>query len=105
MLSTQKCILCNVVTDLSLHYLSKVTILVVKNMERDDIKFITKTLNCLLIYNIEHFREEKLGHVDIMEEVLVGDDRILKVTGKNNMGQTTIVLIEGLNQLVLDEAK
>jgi T-complex protein 1 subunit delta len=47
--------------------------LVVKDMEMDDIEFITSTLNCLSITNIEHFREEKVGHVDIMEDVIVGD--------------------------------
>ncbi|KAF9593920.1 hypothetical protein IFM89_026163 [Coptis chinensis] len=56
-------------TDLSLHYLSKAKILVVKDVERDDIEFITKTqLNCLPIANIEHFREEKMGRLDCVEE-------------------------------------
>ena len=57
----QKNILWDVITDLSLHYLSKEKILVIKDVERDEIEFITKTLNCLPIDNIEHFREEKLG--------------------------------------------
>lgn len=101
----QKSILRDAVTDLSLHYLSKAKILVVKDVERDDIEFITKTLNCLPIANIEHFREEKLGHADIVEEVTVGDDRIVKVTGIKNMGRTTTVLVRGSNLLVLDEAE
>lgn len=101
----QKSILRDAVTDLSLHYLSKAKILVVKDVERDDIEFITKTLNCLPIANIEHFREEKLGYADIVEEVTVGDDRIVKVTGIKNMGRTNTVLVRGSNQLVLDEAE
>ena len=100
---TRRSILHDDLTDLLLHYLSKVEILVVKDVERDDIEFITKNLNCLLITNIQYFREEKLGHVDIVEEVMARDDRFVKITGIKNMGYTTIVLVTESNLLVLDE--
>ena len=61
MLLIQKSILHDAVTDLSLHYLKKAKIVVVKDTERDDIEFITKTLNCLPIANIEHFRKRSWG--------------------------------------------
>ncbi|KAK8483410.1 hypothetical protein V6N13_034458 [Hibiscus sabdariffa] len=89
----QKSILRDAVTDLSRHYLAKAKIMVIKDVERDDIEFITKTLNCLLIANIEHFRAEKLGHADLVEEVSLGDGKIVKVTGIKDMGKTTTVLI------------
>jgi chaperonin GroEL (HSP60 family) len=73
----QKSILRDAVTDLSLHYLAKAKILVVKDVEREDIEFISKTLNCLPIANVEHFRTEKLGHADLVEEVSVGSGRVL----------------------------
>jgi len=73
----QKSILRDAVTDLSLHYLAKAKILVVKDVEREDIEFISKTLNCLPIANVEHFRAEKLGHADLVEEVSVGSGRVL----------------------------
>jgi hypothetical protein len=73
----QKSILRDAVTDLSLHYLAKAKILVVKDVEREDIEFISKTLNCLPIANIEHFRTEKLGRADLVEEVSVGSGRVL----------------------------
>ncbi|XP_020097529.1 T-complex protein 1 subunit delta [Ananas comosus] len=101
----QKSILRDAVTDLSLHYLAKAKILVVKDVERDDIEFITKTLNCLPIANIEHFREDKLGHADLVEEVPVGDGRIVKITGIKDMGRTATVLVRGSNLLVIDEAE
>ncbi|KAH9545897.1 hypothetical protein CY35_12G070300 [Sphagnum magellanicum] len=101
----QKSILRDAVTDLSLHYLAKAKILVVKDVEREDIEFISKTLNCLPIANIEHFRTEKLGRADLVEEVSVGSGRIVKVTGIKNMGRTTTVLVRGSNALVLDEAE
>ncbi|KAL0429521.1 UNVERIFIED_CONTAM: T-complex protein 1 subunit delta [Sesamum radiatum] len=102
----QKSILRDAVTDLSLHYLAKAKILVIKDVERDEIEFITKTLNCLPIANIEHFRAEKLGYADLVEEVPLGDGgKIVKITGIKNMGRTTSVLVRGSNQLVLDEAE
>ncbi|PWA34269.1 hypothetical protein CTI12_AA620730 [Artemisia annua] len=101
----QKSILRDAVTDLSLHYLAKAKILVIKDVERDDIEFITKTLNCLPIANIEHFRAEKLGFADMVEEVSCGDGKIVKITGIKDMGRTTNVLVRGSNQLVLDEAE
>lgn len=75
-LLVQKSILRDAVTDLSLHYLAKAKILVIKDVEREDIEFISKTLNCLPIANIEHFRAEKLGHADLVEEVPVGNGRV-----------------------------
>ncbi|CAL9749958.1 unnamed protein product [Musa acuminata subsp. burmannicoides] len=101
----QKSILRDAVTDLSLHYLAKAKILVIKDVERDEIEFVTKTLNCLPIANIEHFREEKLGFANCVEEVSVGDGKIVKITGIKDMGRTTTVLVRGSNQLVLDEAE
>ncbi|KAF6151702.1 hypothetical protein GIB67_001985 [Kingdonia uniflora] len=102
----QKSILRDAVTDLSLYYLAKAKILVVKDVERDDIEFITKTLNYLPIANIGHFREEKLGRADCVEEVSLGDGgKIVKISGIKDMGRTTTVLVRGSNQLVLDEAE
>ncbi|KAF7086500.1 hypothetical protein CFC21_089786 [Triticum aestivum] len=89
----QKSILRDAVTELSLHYLAKAKILVVKDVERDEIEFITKTLNCLPIANIEHFREDKLGYADVVEEVSAGDGKIVKITGIRDMGRTATVLV------------
>ncbi|BBN14746.1 T-complex protein 1 subunit delta [Marchantia polymorpha subsp. ruderalis] len=104
-LLVQKSILRDAVTDLSLHYLAKAKILVVRDVEREDIEFISKTLNCLPIANIEHFRAEKLGQADLVEEIHVGSGSIVKATGIKNMGRTTTILVKGSNALVLDEAE
>ncbi|CAF1931839.1 BnaCnng40870D [Brassica napus] len=57
----EKSILGDVVTDLSLHYLTQAKIMAIKDVERYEIEFVTKILNCFLIPNIEHFRAENLG--------------------------------------------
>ena len=50
---------------------AKAKIMVVRDIERDDIEFITKTLNCLPIAHVDHMKPEKLGHADRVDEVQV----------------------------------
>ena len=100
----QKSILRDAVTDLSLMYLAKAKIMVVKDIEREDIEFISKSLNCLPISNIDHFKEEKLGTAGLVEELQLGSGKVVKVTQVANPGKTATVLVRGSNKLVLEEA-
>lgn len=50
---------------------AKAKILVVRDIERDDIEFISKTLGCLPIAHVDHMRPEKLGHAGLVEEQTV----------------------------------
>ncbi len=43
----------------------------VRDIERDDIEFISKTLGCLPIAHVDHMRPEKLGHAGLVEEKTV----------------------------------
>src|SRR5437870_10608682 len=65
----QKSILRDAVNDLSLHFLSKLKILVVKDIEREEIKFICKSTGCKPIADIESFSEDKLGYAELVDEV------------------------------------
>mmetsp|Transcript_38155 Transcript_38155/g.73180 ORF Transcript_38155/g.73180 Transcript_38155/m.73180 type:complete len:544 (+) Transcript_38155:102-1733(+) len=100
----QKSILRDATTEMALHYLAKAKILVVRDVERDEIEFVTKTLNCLPITHVDNFRQEKMGFADLVEEVSVGSGKIVKITGIQNMGKTATVLVRGSNKLVLEEA-
>lgn len=100
----QKSILRDATTDLSLHYLAKAKIMVVRDVERDEIEFIAKTLNLLPVAHIDNLKPEKLGQADLVEEVACGNGRVVQVTGIKNKGPTATVLLRGSNQLVLDEA-
>lgn len=46
---------------------AKAKIMVVRDIEREDIEFISKTLHCLPIAHIDHMKPEKLGHVSIAQ--------------------------------------
>jgi len=84
--------------------LAKLNILVVKDIEREDIEFITKTLGCQPIASIEGFTKEKLGSAQLVEEISTGDGKVVKITGVPNPGKTVSILIKGSNKLVIDEA-
>lgn len=100
----QKSILRDAVTDLSLHYLAKAKIMVVRDIERDDIEYVSKTLGCQPIAHVDHMKPEKLGRASYAGEEPCGSGSIVKITGIENMGQTATVLVRGSNKLVLEEA-
>lgn len=100
----QKSILRDAVNDLSLHFLSKMKILVVKDIERDDIEFISRTLGCKPVAHVDSFTPDKLGSAGLVEEVTVGHgNKIVRITEPATPGRTVSVVVRGSNQLVLDE--
>ncbi|KAI8113806.1 hypothetical protein M9435_003798 [Picochlorum sp. BPE23] len=101
----QKSILRDAVTDLSLHYLAKAKIMVVQNIEREEIEFISKSLGCLPISHVDHMKPEKLGSAGLVEMHDVGKGKVVKITEVAHPGHTASVLLRGSNKLVLEEAE
>jgi T-complex protein 1 subunit delta len=56
-----------------IHLQAKAKIMVVRDIEREDIEFISKTLGCLPIAHIDSMRPEKLASADLVEEVDVSN--------------------------------
>ena len=75
----QKSILRDAISDLALHFLNKMKILVVKDIERNDIEFVCKSTGCKPIASIDHFTPEMLATAELVEEVNVGTGRVVKV--------------------------
>mmetsp|Transcript_2970 Transcript_2970/g.8794 ORF Transcript_2970/g.8794 Transcript_2970/m.8794 type:complete len:529 (-) Transcript_2970:503-2089(-) len=103
-LLVQKSILRDAVTDLSLHFLAKMKILVVTDIERDDVEFICKTCGCLPAASIESFSPEKLGSAANVAEEATPESKIVRVTGVPNPGKTVTIFVRASNRMVLDEA-
>lgn len=105
----QKSILRDAVNDLSLHFLYKLGIMVVKDIERDEVEFICKSTGCKPIADIDSFTEDKLGTADLVEEVSSLGSRITRVTGVRhtnpNASRTVSIVARGANSLILDEAE
>ena len=104
----QKSILRDAVNDLSLHFLMKLNILAIKDVERDEVEFICKSTGCKPIADAELFTEDRLGSADLVEEVQASGARIVKVTGithRPSAPRTVSIVIRGANSLILDEAE
>lgn len=100
----QKSILRDAVNDQALHFLGKMKIMVVRDVERDEVDFICKTLNCRPIASVDHLNPEFLGSADLVEEFSTGAAKVVKVTGIQNPGKTVSLLVRGSNKLVMEEA-
>ncbi|ANB11288.1 Cct4p [Sugiyamaella lignohabitans] len=118
----QKSILRDAVNDLSLHFLSKLNIMVVKDIERDEVEFICKSTGCSPIADIDSFTEDRLGYADLVEEVESSGSRVIKVSGTaassgsdsssgsgsgsaSGSTSTVSIICRGANQLILDESE
>jgi len=78
-LLVQKSVLRDATNDLVIHFLTKLKILVVRDIERNDVEFISKTLGCTPVAHIDQFTKDKLGTAAVVEEVALseGKDKIL----------------------------
>jgi T-complex protein 1 subunit delta len=104
LLLLQKSILRDSITELGEHYLAKAGILLVKDIQRDEVEFICKTLGCFPIAHIHHMSSDKLAHARLVEEVQIGSGKIVKITGIEKRGPTATVLLRGSNKLILEES-
>lgn len=101
----RKSILRDAVTDLSLHFLAKLKILVVKDIERDEIEFLSRSTGARPIADIEAFTEDKLGFAELVDETQKAEARVVKITGVKNPGRTVSILCMGSNNVVLEETE
>merc|ERR1711997_212383 len=100
----QKSILRDGLSDLATHFFDKMKIMVVKDIDREDVDFLCKTLGCRPIASLDHFTAENLASAEIVEEVQTGSSKCVKITGMATPGRTCSVIIRGSNKLMLEEA-
>ena len=68
----QKSILRDAISDLALHFFDKMKIMVVKDVEREDIEHVCKSLGCSPVASLDHFTADKLASAELVEEVSTG---------------------------------
>lgn len=72
--------------------------MVIKDIDRDQIDFISRTIQGTPCAHIDHFTADKLGTAElVVEESHGGSAKIVKVLGCPNKGQTVSVLLRGSN--------
>jgi T-complex protein 1 subunit delta len=103
----QKSILRDAYNELSVHFLAKMGILLVTDIDRPDIDFICRTLGCTPVAHPDQMTPEKLGSAERVADVLMegGSNKVVKFTGVKNPGKTMTVLLRGSNEFVLGEAE
>uniref|UniRef100_A0A8C5JY08 T-complex protein 1 subunit delta n=1 Tax=Jaculus jaculus TaxID=51337 RepID=A0A8C5JY08_JACJA len=102
----QKSILRDALSDLALHFLNKMKIMVIKDIEREDIEFICKTIGTKPVAHIDQFTADMLGSAESAEEVsLNGSGKMVKITGCASPGKTVTIVVRGSNKLVIEEAE
>merc|ERR1719159_1449088 len=79
----QKSILRDATTDLSLDYLAKAKILVVRDIEREEIDFISRIAGVEPVASLDAFSADKLGSCETCYEETLGESssRVVKLTG------------------------
>lgn len=120
----QKSILRDAYNELSLHFLAKMDIMVVTDIERNDIDFICRTLGCIPISQSDQMTSDKLGTAEYVSDVFMegGSNKVVKFIGCNKEGNhnkkdsnnghgssspnrpTMTILLRGSNEYVLSEA-
>lgn len=106
----QKSILRDATTDLSLDFLAKAKIMVIRDIERDDIEFISKILGVEAAASIDTFTPEKLAKAGLVQDQKINDDlgSVVRFTGLStgpSQGGCVSVLVRASNQLLLDETE
>jgi T-complex protein 1 subunit delta len=100
----QKSVLRDAINELGLHFLAKKKIMLIKNIERQDVEFICKTIGCTPVAHIDQLTPEKLGSAELIEEKTLSDgQKILKCTGVPRECRTLSILLRGTNGLVVEE--
>merc|ERR1719221_252879 len=100
----QKSILRDALSDLATHFFDKMKIMVVKDIEREDVEFLCKTLGCRPIASLDHFTSENLVSAEMVEEIQTGSSKCVKITGMATPGKTCSIIIRGSNKLMIEEA-
>uniref|UniRef100_A0A0N5BUM6 T-complex protein 1 subunit delta n=1 Tax=Strongyloides papillosus TaxID=174720 RepID=A0A0N5BUM6_STREA len=101
----QKSILRDAISDQALHFFAKMKIMVIKDIERNDIRFYSDILGAIPVASPENFNASKLGSAERVEQISTSpSEKVVKVTGIQHSSNAVSILLRGSNKLVLDEA-
>jgi thermosome len=91
------------IDDVALHYLAKKGIGAVKNVSSGDLEKLSKATGARVVASVKDLAKDALGEAKSVEEVKIGDDKLLYVRDAKNPKAVTIV-IRGGTEHVVDEA-
>jgi len=92
------------IDDVALHFLARKGILAVKNVSSSDMEKLARATGGKIIASIKDLSSEALGTAKLIEEVKIGDDKLVYVRECKNPRAVTII-IRGGTEHVVDEAE
>src|SRR2546425_2012907 len=91
------------IDDVALHFLAKKGIAAVKNVSTGDMEKLSKATGGRILASVKELTKDGLGEAKIVEELKIGDDKLVYVRDAKNPKAVTIV-IRGGTEHVVDEA-
>jgi chaperonin GroEL (HSP60 family) len=92
------------IDDMALHFLAKKGILTAKNLSSGDMEKLAKATGAKILASTKDMAREALGEAKLVEEVKIGDDKLIFVRECKDPRAVTIVL-RGGSEHVVDEAE
>jgi len=92
------------VDDIALHFLAKRGILTAKNLSSGDMEKLAKATGAKILASTKDLSPDALGEAKLVEEVKIGDDKLIYVRECKDPRAVTIVL-RGGSEHVVDEAE
>jgi thermosome len=92
------------IDDMALHFLGKAGVMAVKSISSGDMEKLAKATGAQIVASVKELSADALGKAKRVEEVKIGDDKLLYIRDCKNPKAVTIV-IRGAAGHVLDEAE
>ncbi|MEM2103497.1 MAG: thermosome subunit beta [Candidatus Bathyarchaeia archaeon] len=92
------------IDDVALHFLAKKGILAVKNISSSDMEKLARATGGKIVASVKDLTSEVLGMAKLVEEVKIGDDKLVYVRECKNPKAVTVV-VRGGTEHVVDEAE
>ena len=92
------------IDDIAMHFLAKKGILTAKNLSSGDMEKLAKATGAKILASTKDMSPEALGEAKLVEEVKIGDDKLVYVRECKDPRAVTIVL-RGGSEHVVDEAE
>jgi archaeal chaperonin len=92
------------IDDVALHYLAKNGITAVKNVSSGDLEKLSKATGGRIVASVKDLTKDSLGEAKLVEELKIGEDKLLYVRDAKNPKAVTIV-VRGGTEHVVDEAE
>ncbi len=90
--------------DMALHFLGKAGVLAVKSVSSSDMEKLSRATGGKIVSNINDLTADALGKAKRVEEVKIGEDKLVYIRECKNPKAVTIV-IRGASNHVIDEAE